>query len=90
MTKQYDKELTDILTSIKDSKQMAEFLDDLLTPTEKEELPKRLQIVKMLLQGTPQRETSEKLGVGIATVTRGARELKKKKSAFRKILETLK
>ncbi len=86
MTKQYNKELTDLLTSIKDSKQMAEFLDDLLTPTEKEELPKRLQIVKMLLQGVPQREISEKLGVGIATVTRGARELKKKNSAFRKFL----
>ena len=87
MKKQYNKELTNLLTSIKDEKQMSEFLNDLLTPAEKEEIPKRLQIVKMLLAGIPQRQISEKLGVGIATVTRGSKELKNKKGGFRKILE---
>ena len=86
MNKQYQKELTEVLVGIKDKQVMSEFLGDLLTPAEKEEIPKRLQIVKMLLQGVPQRQVSEKLGVGIATVTRGARELKKKNSAFRKLL----
>ena len=81
-----DKELIEGFSKLQNEKEISSFLRDLLTPAEKEEIPKRLQIVKMLLQGVPQRQISEKLGVGIATVTRGARELKKKNSAFRKLL----
>lgn len=36
------------------------------------DVTKRLQIFEMLEQGVPQRQIAEKLGVGIATVTRGA------------------
>jgi len=49
----------------------------ILTPQELEAIPKRLEIVKMLKQGVSQREIADKLGLGIATVTRGSRELKK-------------
>ncbi len=87
MKKQNTKELARILANIKDKEEMASFLDDLLTPAEKQEIPKRLQVVKMLLQGVPQRQISEKLGVGIATVTRGSKELKNKTGGFRKILQ---
>lgn len=55
---------------------MEDFLRGILTPSEIDEIPKRLQIVKMLKAGVPQKEISEKLGVGIATVTRGSREVK--------------
>ena len=48
----------------------------LLTPSELSEISKRLQIFKLLEQGMPQRQIAEKLGVGIATVTRGSRALK--------------
>jgi len=52
------------------------FLKGLLTPQELEQLPVRLKIVKMLKQGMPHRKIAEELGIGIATVVRGARELK--------------
>lgn len=58
---------------------LEEWLGILLTPKELEELPKRLQIIEMLQAGIPQREIAEKLNVGIATVTRGSRELQRRK-----------
>lgn len=51
-------------------------LKALLTPQEIEEIGTRWAILKLLEQGYPQREVRDMLGVSIATVTRGARELK--------------
>lgn len=73
-----------------DNEDLAEdFLINLLTPAECEEISKRLQIVKRLDEGRPQRIIAEQLGVSIATVTRGSRELKYGVSGFKKILEKL-
>ena len=76
-------ELVDTILELKTSQEVKEFLKGILTPTELEEIPTRLQIVKMLKQGTPQREIAEKLGVGVATVTRGSLEIKR--GSFKKI-----
>lgn len=65
---------------------LGEFLTDILTEGEYEEIAKRWQIVKMLNDGTPQREIAEYLHVGVATVTRGAKELNDKKGGFQKYL----
>jgi len=56
---------------------MVNFLYGILTPQELEEIPVRLQIVKLLKKGTPQHEIAQKLGVGVATVTRGSKEIAK-------------
>lgn len=74
-TNTFTNELADVLVRLKNRKQMLEFLDGLLTPQELVELSQRLQIVKQLKQGIPQREIVANLGVGIATVTRGSREI---------------
>ncbi len=63
-----------------------DFLDDILTTGEYEEIARRWQIIKMLEAGYAQRDIAEKLGVGVATVTRGAKELGDKKGGFRKVL----
>ncbi|KKR72659.1 MAG: Trp repressor [Microgenomates group bacterium GW2011_GWC1_41_8] len=70
-------ELADTLLSFKTRGEMLDFLYGILTPKELEEIPTRLQIVKMLKKLIPQHEIVEKLGVGIATVTRGSKELQK-------------
>ena len=70
-------ELIDLLLSIKNREEMEDFLLGILTPKELQEIPTRLEIVKLLKKGIPQHEISQKLGVGIATVTRGSAELKK-------------
>ncbi|MBT3249941.1 MAG: transcriptional regulator [Candidatus Pacebacteria bacterium] len=72
--KEFD-ELVKALLSIEDKKSMQNFLFGLLTKKELEDLPNRLQIIKMLKEGIPQREIAKKLGVGIATVTRGSKEI---------------
>lgn len=56
---------------------LKQFLTAILTPKELVEISTRLEIVKLLKKGVPQREIAKKLGVGVATVTRGSRELNK-------------
>lgn len=70
-------ELIQELIKIKDNNIMKKFLLGLFTPQELEEIPTRIQIVKMLKKGIPQHEIAQKLGIGVATVTRGSNEIKK-------------
>ncbi len=83
----YKKEFVDLLMKIDDPKLLFSFLEDVLTPGEFIEISKRLQIVKRLKKGDPQRKIAEDLGLGIATVTRGSREMLDKKGGFNKILD---
>ncbi|MFL0797157.1 MAG: trp operon repressor [Cellvibrionaceae bacterium] len=73
----YQQELIEHLLKAKDSTSMEATLNSLLTDTELDEVCKRLQIFKLLETGMPQRQIAETLGVGIATVTRGSRALKR-------------
>ena len=64
------------LAGCRSRRELREFLQAILTPAEIKELPVRLEIIRLLKQGHSQREVAQALGVGIATVSRGARELK--------------
>lgn len=66
---------------------MDEFIEDILTPTELEDIITRWQIIKQLSKGRPQREIAKRLGVSIAKITRGSRELRDKKGGFWKVLK---
>lgn len=66
---------------------MAEFLEDLLTPEEFNNIAVRWQLVKMLAKERPQREISQELKVAIATITRGSRELRNPTGGFKKVLK---
>ena len=82
-----NKNVVDTIIDIgNDPKLLNEFLIDILTPGEYEEIIKRWEIVKMIHAGMPQHEIAKKLGGGVATVTRGSRALKNTKGAFSKIL----
>jgi TrpR family transcriptional regulator, trp operon repressor len=84
------KELLSILgAASKDQKILDAFLTDLLSPSEYEEIVRRWQLVKLLDQGMPQREIAKKLGVSIATVTRGSRALRDQKGGFNRVLKGL-
>ena len=48
----------------------------ILTPAEIETIATRMEIVRMLKKNIPQQKIAQTLKVGIATVTRGSRELK--------------
>jgi len=69
-------ELVSILLKIKTKQEMENFLNGLLTPKEKDEFARRLDIVRMIKKGTPHHDIASTLGVGVATVTRGSKEIK--------------
>ena len=77
MNKSHLEELLDAIKteSERGSHDLQVFLEGILTPSELEQMVKRLQIVKQLKKGRPQRDIAADLEVGIATVTRGAREI---------------
>ncbi len=85
MSKKYDDELLELFCQTVDKFTMSEILSNMLTPQEREELATRLQIFKKLIKGENQRRIAKDLGVSIATITRGSRELQYGKPGIRKL-----
>ena len=86
----YAEELFEIMRKIASDKALLkEFFVDILTPAEYKEIGVRWQIVKRLAKGEPQRKIAEDLGVSIATVTRGSRELLDKQGGFQRVLDKM-
>ena len=81
-------EICKILT-YSDDKLAYEFLECLLTPTERREMAQRWILVKELDNGRTQREIAKEYGMSLCKITRGSRELKKDNSAFRRMLDIL-
>lgn len=71
----YKAELIDYLLAQQSSYALHQAMSKLLTDAEFSEISKRLQILNLLKAGVPQRQIAQQLGVGIATVSRGARAL---------------
>ena len=78
-TVKYISYLVNHLLAQETAEEMEEVLRGLLTSSELLDVANRLQIFAMLEQGVPQRQIAEKLGVGIATVTRGSNAMKSRK-----------
>lgn len=78
--------LAQSLSRLKKAKQVAEFLQEILTPSECSAVILRWRICQLLLKGETQRDISRQLGVSLCKITRGARELKKPGSLLRKLL----
>ncbi|PID37725.1 MAG: transcriptional regulator [Pseudomonadales bacterium] len=73
MTNKAYEHILERLAELDNKEDLTNLLNALLTENEQKELSNRLRIFAMLQQQRPQREISEKLGVGIATVSRGAK-----------------
>ena len=85
---QYKKEIIEIFSKISgDRELMFEFLRDILTPSEFNNISLRWQIIKKLDKGETHREIAGDLGLGISTVTRGSRELRNKNGGFTLVLK---
>ncbi|NOH81237.1 trp operon repressor [Vibrio sp. RE86] len=73
------QQILDLIGDSKESDQHEMLLTMLLTPDERDALVARVNIFRELLKGDlSQRQISQMLGVGIATITRGSNELKSK------------
>ena len=73
----YIEHLVNHLLAQNSPEEMEKALRDLLTASELDDVARRLQIIEMLAEGIPQRQIANRLGVGIATVSRGSNVLKK-------------
>lgn len=73
------KKFVDLIYSMRDKQLLEDFLIGVTSEGERKALVKRVEIVKRLLEGQSQMEIAGDLGVGIATVTRGSRELAHKR-----------
>ena len=65
------------------------FLEEILTPAEIKDVALRWRIVKMLLQGSSQRNIVAQLHVSLCKITRGSKELKKSDSVFKEAIQAL-
>ncbi len=88
------QQIVELIRASVDSQQHDMLLTMLMTPDEREALIARVNIVNELLKGElSQRQISQMLGVGIATITRGSNELKSKtdeeKEQLKKLLEPI-
>nr|WP_319555665.1 trp operon repressor [uncultured Vibrio sp.] len=73
------QQILELIRTSVDSQQHEMFLTMLMTPDERDSLIARVNILNELLKGElSQRQISQMLGVGIATITRGSNELKSK------------
>lgn len=90
-SKKHSEELLDlIMKAAGDKKLLQALLSDMLTPSELREVETRWQIVKRLASGEPQRTIAKDLKIGIATVTRGSRELADGSGGFAQMIKKMK
>jgi len=86
----YFDELVGVVQKVAlDKRLLKEFLIDILTPRELEEISKRWQIIKMLQSETPHHKIAGELHIGVGTVTRGSREMRNKHGGFQLALAKL-
>ena len=81
------REVAAALSRIRDPELVHEFLLSILTPREVSEISRRWQLVRMLNRGISQRTISRKLGMSLCKITRGSRELRKRNSAFKRVID---
>ena len=65
----------DLVFSIKEKSLLEDLLIAVTTSKERQEMLQRMEIIKRLIAGEPQAKIASSLGVGVATVTRGSKEL---------------
>lgn len=85
----YKGELVALIHRIRDTSLLRAFLEDLLSPAEWDEVARRWQVIKLLQKGLPQRSIAKQVHVGVATITRGFRELEDPKGGFQQIFKQL-
>ncbi len=84
------QQILDLVKHSSETDQHEILLTMLLTPDEREALVARVNILRELLKGElSQRQISQLLGVGVATITRGSSELKSKSSDEKQVIADL-
>lgn len=80
------KLLVDILRKLKSSKDLSNFIDDLLTEEEILDIAQRLKIAKLILEEKTYDEIAERVGTSTSTVSKIGQIIKYGKSGLQKSL----
>ncbi len=80
------EELAKILAEVHDPQDMVQFLEEILTPKEMNDLALRWQLLKSLHNGKTQRAIAAEYNISLCKITRGSKILKKEKSTTSTIL----
>ena len=78
-------ELAAVLADTHEPSAMRDLLEALLTPRERARLALRWRLVCLLTAGVHQRSIARQLGISLCNITRGSRELKRRKVFRRKV-----
>lgn len=81
------KKLFEILSSMKNAKEMDLLLHELLTSKELEDIWRRWQVLEDIHKKIPQRDIAQKYKMSLCKITRGSKVLKKDGSICKRILE---
>ena len=84
-----DKELLEVVSSIKSLDDLHQFFNDIFTPAELEDISLRWKLLKDLHRGMTQRKIAEKYGISLCKITRGSKILKNKESVMLRILDEM-
>jgi len=82
-----DKELLEVVLSIKKKDELENFFNDIFTPAELDDISLRWKLLKELHKGMTQRKIAEKYGISLCKITRGSKVLKNKDSVVLKVLD---
>ena len=81
------KEISTVLSKIKSDVLIHGFLKSILTKNEIKNISLRWELVKLLEKGVSQRKIVKELNISLCKITRGSKELKKRDSALKKIVQ---
>ena len=81
-----DQELLKVISSIKDLDELDQFLKEIFTPAELDDISLRWKLLKDLHNGMTQRKIAEKYGISLCKITRGSKVLKNENSMVLKAL----
>jgi len=79
-------DIVKVFTEIQDLNTMQKFFNEILTPTEKETIQLRWDLMKRLHEGESQRHIAAELGISLCKITRGSKILKDKQSVTSRLL----
>lgn len=82
-------ELVDAFCQISNRAEMDEFLQELLTDKEREDVIFRWRLMKDLHHGETQRNIAKKHGISLCKITRGSKILKNENSISLKLIKKL-
>lgn len=83
------RDLLAVLASLDDPKDLNRLLSDLFTASEIQSIRERWTIVKLLAGGESQRRVRDRVGVSVATVSRGSKQLQFGSGGFQLAFDAL-